>query len=76
MIFTRAFWIDAAERAIKTAAQAAVALIGAVQVSIIALDGGAIVGVAATAGLVSLLTSIASAGRKGTVSPASLVKEG
>jgi ABC-type lipoprotein release transport system permease subunit len=75
VIITRVFWIDAAERAIKTVAQSAVAAIGVAQTPILDIDAGAILGVAATAGLVSLLTSIASASRRSTVSPASLVKD-
>lgn len=49
----------AAVRCLKTAAQTAVALIGANTVSVIALDWPQIVGVSVTAAIVSLLTSVA-----------------
>lgn len=59
-LFTKAFWADASERAIKTAAQSGIAVFVA-DVTVISVDwagAGAIVG---TATVVSLLTSIASA---------------
>lgn len=56
------FWKDAAERAVKTFAQTLVALLGAGAVDIIHIDWGARLSVAAGAALVSVLTSIASAG--------------
>ncbi len=49
----------AAVRCLKTAAQTAVALIGANTVSVTALDWPQIVGVSVTAAIVSLLTSVA-----------------
>ena len=49
----------AAVRCLKTAAQTAVALIGANTVSVTALDWPQIVGVSITAAIVSLLTSVA-----------------
>ena len=53
-------WIKAAlVRAAKTAAQAAVTLIGADMVSIVSLDWVHILGVCATMAVVSLLTSVA-----------------
>ena len=53
-------WIKAAlVRAAKTAAQAAVTLIGADMVSIVSLDWGQILGVCSTMAVVSLLTSVA-----------------
>lgn len=53
-------WIKAAlVRAAKTAAQAAVTLIGADMVSIVSLDWVQILGVGATMAVVSLLTSVA-----------------
>jgi ABC-type lipoprotein release transport system permease subunit len=76
MIFTRVFWVDALERAIKTAAQFAVTLIGANQTPIFDLDVAQIAGVSATGFVVSVLTSIVSARRPGTISPASAFKEG
>jgi hypothetical protein len=55
------FWKDSAERAIKTIAQALVALISADTMNVLAVDVGQLVGVSLGAGIVSLLTSIASA---------------
>lgn len=53
-------WIKAALiRAAKTAAQAAVTLIGADMVSIVSLDWMQILGVCSTMAVVSLLTSVA-----------------
>jgi hypothetical protein len=59
-MFTAMFWKAAAERAIKTVAQTAVAIIGVDAVSIIALDWQYIAGVSATAGVLSILSSVAS----------------
>lgn len=55
------FWVSSAERAIKTFAQALVALIGTSAMSIIELDWTQMLGISATAAVVSVLTSIASA---------------
>ena len=53
-------WIKAAlVRAAKTAAQAAVTLIGADMVSIVSLDWVHILGVCSTMAVISLLTSVA-----------------
>ena len=59
---TSRFWLAAAERAAKTMAQSLVALIGANAVAVTDLDWPQLLGVSATAALVSILTSIASAG--------------
>lgn len=60
-MFTRAFWIAAVERAVKTFGQTAVALVGGDAVlSIVEIDAGAIAGVAGAAAVVSVLTSLAS----------------
>lgn len=61
VLWTVAFWKAAVERAAKTFAQALVALIGATQISVLELDWGQMLGVAATASVVSVLTSMASA---------------
>lgn len=58
---TASFWKQSAERAVKTVAQTAVALIGAEAFDIVAFDWGPLLSVSAGAGVVSLLTSVASA---------------
>ena len=55
-----AFWTATAERAIKTAAQSLITLIGTEAVGILALDWGQILSVTATMTLLSVLTSVAS----------------
>lgn len=71
--FSRAFWYDALERAIKTGAQVLVALIGTGSLGILQVDWLNTLSVTALAVIVSVLTSIASAGTADTVSPASTV---
>lgn len=58
MIFTRNWWKAAGVRALKTVAQAALGMIPAA-VSIVEVDWLTVLGCAALAGLVSLLTSLA-----------------
>lgn len=62
-IFTATFWIDATERAIKSAAQAAVLAVGGndVVVNFWSLDGQQILAVVGSGALLSVLTSIISA---------------
>ena len=69
-MFTRAFLLATLERAIKTVAQALVAVIAGASFNWFAADWQAIAGVALTAGVLSILTSIASEGigPKGTPS--------
>ena len=62
-IFTKFFWAYAGERAIKTVAQAALAVIGTGVTGILAVDWQGIVSVALMAGLISILTSIANQGK-------------
>lgn len=56
------YWINWAKaagiRAVKTMAETAVALIGADQVNIVTMDWPHILGVCATAGVVSILVSV------------------
>lgn len=59
--WTRAFWQAALERAIKTAAQSAILVIGADQVNVIAVDWPEVAGFAGGGLVLSVLTSIASA---------------
>jgi len=60
-IFTRAFWMGAAERGIKTTAQSAVAVLTADVTGLLDVDWTTTASVAGLAGLVSVLTSIATA---------------
>lgn len=59
---SKEFWKGSIERAIRTAAQTAIALIGTDQVGILNLDWAQIGSVTATATLLSLLMSIAGGG--------------
>ena len=57
------FWLDTAERAVKTVAQTMVALLTADGVlDLVSVDWGMMLSVSGLAGLISVLTSIASAG--------------
>lgn len=69
---SREFWADCAERAVKTAAQAAIGVLGTGAVGLLQIDWANVGSVTLMAALISVLTSIASAGGD-TVSPASLV---
>lgn len=62
-MFTREFWVGAAERALKTVAQSVVAVLGVGAVGILSVDWAQTLSVAAAAGLASILTSIADADR-------------
>lgn len=57
-MWSSSFWKATAERALRTFAQALAALIGAGAVNIIDIDWPASIGIAATAALLSVLTSI------------------
>jgi len=71
-VFTVKFWKDAGERAVKTAAQAAVAVVGTGVSGILEVDFVQLASVSALAGLVSVLTSVASS-RVGDPESASVV---
>ena len=76
-LFTRAFWADAADRALRTAAQAVLLAIGGDRVfDVLTADLSVLIGAAGGGALISILTSIVASARTGTISPASLVKEG
>lgn len=62
-LFSRSFWADAGERALKSAAQAAigVGVVGDRVFSVLDADPAVLFGAAATGAVLSLLTSIASA---------------
>jgi hypothetical protein len=74
-VFTVPFWISSAERALRTVAQTAVALIGVDLVSVVDIQWQYVAGVSATAGILSILTSVAASGvgEKGT---AAFVEDG
>ena len=59
---TKSFWIDAAERTIRTIAQSLLALMGTDALGIVGLDWMQMFSVAIGAGLMSLLTSIVATG--------------
>lgn len=67
------FWQDAAERALKTAAQSVLAVFVA-GVTIMTVDWVDTLAIGATAALVSVLTSVASAGRSESASLAPAVR--
>lgn len=74
-MWTRLFWKDTAERAIKTFAQALVALLTAAGLTtVLAVNWPLFLGTAALSALISVLTSIGSAvstSDTATISPAS-----
>jgi hypothetical protein len=59
---TRAFWADAGERAVRTIAQALLALLGTDALGIVGLDWAQMLSVAAGAGVMSVLTAIVATG--------------
>jgi hypothetical protein len=76
-LFTRAFWLDTAERATKTAGQAAALALGqdVLGVDVFAADWRNVLGFAAGGAVASIVTSVASAPVAG-LSPASMVPPG
>lgn len=67
-MFTKHFWVDSLERAVKTFAQAAVALLTAGATGLLDVDWTQIASVAGLAAVVSVLTSIGSGTLHGTPS--------
>ena len=61
-MFTRIFWTEVAERAVKTAAQSAILVFGADQVNALSASWADVGGFAAGGFVLSLLTSIATSG--------------
>lgn len=58
---TRAFWVSAGERAVKTVAQTGAALLTSGAIGVVDVDWGQVASVSGLAGVVSVLTSLASA---------------
>lgn len=73
-MFSKVFLLDLAERSVKTFAQTLAALLGAGAVDLLKIDWSQRLSVSAGAALVSVLTSIASAGF-GDKNSASLVEQ-
>jgi hypothetical protein len=73
-MWTHKFWKNATERAVKTWAQSLVALLTAGSANVLEVDWASSLGVSVGAALLSLLTSLGSAGVTKTDSP-SLVDE-
>ena len=67
-MFTLAFWAASFERAVKTAAQTLVLLIGTGAVGITELNWPELAGLTATAALLSVLTSVVSGAGDGNPS--------
>lgn len=59
-MWTAKFWKESTERAVKTFAQSLLALLGANSVNILEVDWQQALGVSVGAGVLSILTSIAS----------------
>lgn len=58
-MFSLEFWNYAGERAIKTVAQAAIAYLGSGTIGLFSIDWAALASVSLGAGLLSVLTSVA-----------------
>lgn len=72
-MFTKDFWVDTFERAIRTACQAALSagVIGGV--GLFQVDWLNVCGIALVAAIASVLTCVASSGKTDSISPASFV---
>lgn len=60
-MFSITFWTKAAERAVKTAAQSAILVIGADQLDVLHADWAAVLGFGLGGAVLSVLTSVATA---------------
>lgn len=75
-IYTIQFWKDTAERAVKSFAQGVILALGGGAVNVLTIDWLTLAGAGGGAALLSVLTSIVSAGvaNKGTASMSSAVE--
>lgn len=70
-MFTKDFWVDTLERAIRTACQAALSAGVVGGVGLFEVDWLNVGGIALVAAIASVLTSVASSGKTDSISPAS-----
>lgn len=70
-MFTRDFWVDTLERAIRTACQAALSAGVVGGVGLFQVDWPNVCGIALVAAIASVLTCVASSGKTDSISPAS-----
>lgn len=70
-MFTRDFWVDTLERAIRTACQAALSAGVVGGVGLFQVDWLNVAGIALVAAIASVLTCVASSGKTDSISPAS-----
>ena len=73
-MFSTQFWRDAIERAVKTFAQGALGTLGAGAVDLVSTNWVGALSVGGGAAIVSVLMSLASEPRGGTLSPASAIR--
>lgn len=75
-LWTTAFWKDAAERSVKSFAQAVILAIGGGTLNVLTVDWQTLAGAGLGGAVLSLLTSVASAGiaNKGTASLSNAVQ--
>lgn len=71
-MFTKDFWVDTLERAIRTACQAALSAGVVGGVGLFDVDWMNVGGIALVAAIASVLTCVASGGKTDSISPASL----
>lgn len=72
-MFTKDFWVDTLERAIRTACQAALSAGVVGGVGLFQVDWLNVCGIALVAAIASVLTCVASSGKTDSISPASFV---
>lgn len=75
-MFTKDFWVDTLERAIRTACQAALSAGVVGGVGLFEVDWLNVCGIALVAAIASVLTSVASSGKTDSISPASFAMSG